>query len=44
MEIGLPYLMQLNNKYLKSDSLSIQIFVDYFFAQKKKPIFLILKF
>lgn len=40
MEIGLPYLMQLNNKYLKSDSLSIQIFKSgLFFCTKKETYF-----
>ena len=40
MEIGLPYLMQLNNKYLKPDSLSIQIFKSgLFFCTKKENYF-----
>jgi len=44
MEIGLLYLMQLNNKYLKSEDLSIQIFKNgLFFCTKKETYFFDLK-
>ena len=40
MEIGLRYLMQLNNKYLKPNNLSIQIFQNgLFFCKKKETYF-----